>query len=123
MIDEKFWLNKYKAKITSTKGRKDKNGNAIEMRLSFEEYVKLFTDAGKKPSREYCLSRINDIGHYEIGNVFVQHNIHNVVDYLGLTSEKDRKITEYAIKNKYNRTIVKNMIKRGELSLEELEQA
>jgi hypothetical protein len=121
MIDEKFWMSKYKAKIASTKGRKDRNGNNIEMRLSFEEYVKLFTDVNKKPSREYCLSRINDLGHYELGNVFVQHNIHNVVDYLGLTSEKDRKISEYAIKNKYNRTIVKNMIKRGELNLEEME--
>ncbi len=113
----KFFMKKYNAKISSTKKRIDKNANPIEFRLSFEEYVSLYLNKGVLPSRQYVLARHEDIGHYEIGNVSVIHNLENVCDAVGKTSNLDKKITEFCINNSYPRRIVKGMIKRGELSL------
>ena len=113
----KFFMKKYKAKISSTKKRIDKNANPIEFRLSFEEYVSLYLDKGVVPSRQYVLARNGDIGHYEIGNVSVIHLIENSCESVGKTSNLDKKITDFCINNSYPRRIVKGMIKRGELSL------
>ena len=113
----KFFMKKYNAKISSTKKRIDKNANPIEFRLSFEEYVSLYLNKGVLPSRQYVLARHEDIGHYEIGNVSVIHNLEHVCDAVGKTSNLDKKITEFCINNSYPRRIVKGMIKRGELSL------
>jgi hypothetical protein len=63
------------------------------------------------------LSRFKDIGHYEIGNVAVIHTLENISEANGKTSEMDKKINDYCIKNGYFRRIVKGMIKRGELIL------
>ena len=114
---KKFFMQKYKAKIASTKNRKDKNGNPIEFKMSFEEYVSLYLDGNVIPSREYVLARNNDIGHYEIGNVAVVHMLENVCQTLGKTTELDRSINNFCIANKYSRSTVKNLIKRGLLSL------
>lgn len=104
-------------KKASTKGRRDTNGDPIEMRLTAEEWCQLWEESGFIPSRDYVISRRNDIGHYEIGNVYIQHNLHNVTQALTNNSDIEYKITEYAIKTRYKRRIVKAMIKRGELVL------
>ena len=116
-MDRKLLIEKYKSKIASTRGRVDVNGNNIEMRLTEDQWCQLWEEAKVIPSRNYVLSRKNDTGHYEIGNVYIQHNLHNVTEALTDNSELEYKITEYAIKTGYKRRTVKAMIKRGELRL------
>ena len=65
--------------------RKDINGNPIQFKLTFEEWLKIWIDSGKfhlrgKKIGQYCMSRIGDKGHYEVGNVFIQLNSQNRVD-------------------------------------------
>ena len=117
MDNEKYLKEKYRMKIASTRKRVDKLGNPIEFRLSFDEWSKLWNDAGLLPNRDNILSRINDIGHYEIGNVYVNHTLLNVTESSTDNSDIERKITQYSIETGYKRRIVKGMIKRGELVL------
>ena len=117
MPQTKLLLEKYRLKIASTKGRVDTNGNAIEMRLTANQWCQLWTEAKVLPSRDYVISRKNDLGHYEIGNVYIQHNLYNVTEALTDNSDIEYRITEYAIKTGYKRRTVKAMIKRGELEL------
>jgi hypothetical protein len=116
-MHQKILLEKYRMKKASTKGRRDTNGDLIEMRLTAEEWCQLWEESGFNPSRDYVISRKNDIGHYEIGNVYIQHNLHNVTEALTNNNDIEYKITEYAIKTGYKRRTVKAMIKRGELVL------
>ena len=115
---EKILLKKYKAKCRNSLVRRDKLGNAIEMRLTFDEYKSLWLEAGVLPSRTYCLSRVNDIGHYEVGNVYVNHSLKNSSEAsVNNYSDYEQRITEYCIKTGYRRRIVKSLIKRGKLKL------
>jgi len=110
---EKHW----KSKIASTKNRQDPNGNLIEMRLTLDQYTKLWEDFGRPPGYPFVISRKNDLGHYEIGNVYIQHTIRNVMETMSDQNEYEQKITEYAIAKGYKRRIVKNLIKMGKLVL------
>ena len=65
--------------------RKDVDGNPIQFKLTFQEWLKIWEDSGKfhlrgKKIGQYCMSRINDKGHYEVGNVFIQLNSQNRID-------------------------------------------
>lgn len=58
-------------------GRYDRNGDKIEFKLTFEEWLRIWIDSGHLHERgrkkgQYVMSRKNDIGHYEVGNVFIQ---------------------------------------------------
>ncbi len=117
MTKQELLLKKYRNKISSTKGRVDKNGNPIQMRLTFEEWCSIWEAAGVLPQAPYVLSRYNDEGHYELGNVFVQHNLLNSCDAVTENTELDKKINEYCLKTGYKRRIVRAMIRRGELHL------
>ena len=69
---KRYWDHKF-----HSLKRKDKLGNQIEFRLSFEEWVSVWEQSGKWHLRgcrkgQYVMSRFNDIGHYEINNVFIQ---------------------------------------------------
>ena len=110
-------FKKFMEKRMGTRGRIDKNGDPIEFKLSFKEYCKLWEESGKEPSRDWVLSRKNDVGHYEINNVYVNHHIQNVLDGMGLNDEYENKITKYAIETGYKRTTIKNMLKKGKLKL------
>jgi hypothetical protein len=112
-----FLLKKYNAKRSSTRARKDKAGNIIEFRLTFEQWCQLWADAGVRPAYPYVLSRKDDIGHYSIDNVYVSHNLYNVTESLENQTDDNWKITAYAIKTGYKRSIVKSMIRRGLLVL------
>ena len=77
MIDREIALQKYKEHKNSTYYRNDKDGNRILMKLSFEEWLDIWEKSGKWDLRgrgkgKYCMSRKNDIGHYEIGNVEIK---------------------------------------------------
>ena len=68
---------RYNSQRCSARSRKDKNGNQIEFRLTFDEWLDIWTTSGHyeemgRKRGQYCMSRYNDIGHYEVGNVFIQ---------------------------------------------------
>lgn len=115
--EHKFFMYKYKSKIASTKHRKDKTGTPINMLLSFEEYVTLYKDADVLPVRPYVLARKDDLGDYVIGNVEIKHNLYNVAEHHGKTSDEYNKMVNYAITHNYSMSIVKSLIRRNELSL------
>ena len=106
----------WQAKKASTKGRKDINGDPIEMRITFDQWCELWKNHGKVPGAPWVVSRKNDIGHYEIGNVEIVHNIENIMQTLP-HNDLDHRITEYAIKHKMSRRIVKAMLKRNQIKL------
>ncbi len=95
MVSDIF--KKYRAHKQCCKGRFDRNGNAIDMKLSFEEWVAIWMDSGHWEDRgvhkgQYVMSRVNDLGSYEIGNVFIQHNSENLREgNLGKTYTKEQK--------------------------------
>ncbi len=67
----------------SCKNRTDTSGNPIEFRLSFDEWFAIWQASGKLEQRgrcvgQYCMSRVNDTGHYEVGNVFIQQHSNNI---------------------------------------------
>lgn len=56
--------------------RIDKLGTNIEFKLTFEEWFDIwetsgFLDKMGRGKDSYCMRRKNDIGHYEIGNVYI----------------------------------------------------
>lgn len=75
----KIAKQKYQSQIYNVEGknRVDLNGNLIEMRLTFEEWLDIWLQSGQWNNRgvhngQYVMSRIGDIGHYEIGNVEIK---------------------------------------------------
>ena len=65
--------------------RVDAVGERIRFKLSFEEWCEIWESSGKWKLRgtgtgKYCMSRYNDLGHYEIGNVSIILAVQNTVD-------------------------------------------
>ena len=114
--NEKLLKEKFRSKQASTKGRVDKLGNPIEFRLTYDEWASLWIASGHLPGREYVLSRKDDTGHYEIGNVYVNHMLMNVTEASTANTDLDQRITQYCIDTGYKRRAVKSMIKRGLIS-------
>ena len=61
---------------------KNANRRHIRWNLSFEEWVDIWLESGRLQDRgpkpeQYCLSRYNDVGAYEVGNVEVKTNREN----------------------------------------------
>lgn len=80
----KLAKQKYRNQIYNVEGvnRIDKLGNPIEMRLTFEQWLDIWLSSGHWHERgcrrgQYVMSRYNDIGHYEIGNVEIKTMIEN----------------------------------------------
>lgn len=81
----KIYLDAYKQQRHHCKGRVDRLGNPVEMRLSFEEWLEIWLASGHLEERgkrrgQYCMSRVNDLGSYEKGNVFIQLATQNLRD-------------------------------------------
>ena len=67
------------------KGKTDKAGQPVEMRLTYGQWLWLWLSSGKFHMRgtghgRYCMARKNDLGHYEPGNVFIQLHTENQKD-------------------------------------------
>lgn len=61
----------------------DALGNRVRMLLTFEQWLDIWVSSGKfhlrgRTKGSYVMSRNGDIGHYEIGNVFIQQFSANV---------------------------------------------
>ena len=73
----------YIAQKDYVRGKIDAAGNPVEFRLSFDEWLNIWEASGKLSQRGirkgcYVMSRYNDLGHYEVGNVFIQEHSDNV---------------------------------------------
>jgi len=59
----------------------DKVGNPVEMRLTFEEWCRIWEESGHWEERGrggYVMARHNDLGHYEVGNVSIKLSADNI---------------------------------------------
>lgn len=66
-----------------TQHKSNAKTRGIEMLLTFEEWKAIWINSGKweqrgKGSNKYCMCRVNDAGHYSLGNVFIDLNKNNV---------------------------------------------
>lgn len=91
--------HKYVQHRNYAQGRKDANGNPIEFRLTFEEWWDIWEKSGHWHERgskrgQYCMSRYNDVGHYEVGNVFIQLSTNNTRQ-MARTPEVIEKMTQH----------------------------
>lgn len=84
-MDLKVAERKYKhqAYLCIKEDKTDANGLQVRMEMTFEEWVQIWKDSGKWDLRgrtkgSYCMCRINDLGHYEVGNVFIDLHSNNV---------------------------------------------
>ena len=80
--------------------RKDANGNPIQFNLTINAWLDIWIASGKLSQRrtkrgQYVMARHNDMGNYEIGNVFIvlQHvnNRDAHIDLKMAESEKQRR--------------------------------
>lgn len=82
-------LCKYKAQRVNAERR------GLRFLLSYEEWLGIWEKSGKleqrgRGSHKYCMCRYNDIGPYEVGNVFIGTGHENVRDgNLGKTMPKE----------------------------------
>lgn len=73
---------RYHQQKMNARNRTDVNGNPIEFRLTFEEWFDIWEKSGKwdlrgKSKDSYVMCRYNDIGHYEVGNVYIDKHVDN----------------------------------------------
>ena len=71
----------YRKAYTQQKSNAKRRG--VEMRLSFTEWLEIWSQSGKwdergRGSNKYCMCRLNDEGHYEIANVYISTNKRNL---------------------------------------------
>lgn len=81
----KLAKKKYQGQAGHCCGRIDQLGNPIEMRLTFEQWIDIWLLSGHWHERgrgkgQYVMSRFNDIGHYEIGNVEIKTHSDNIIE-------------------------------------------
>lgn len=78
-------LRSYEGKRKGVHLRRDRTGIQLEMRLTFEQWLNIWLASGKILMRgvwkgQYCMARKGDLGHYEVGNVFIQLASENARD-------------------------------------------
>lgn len=76
-------IKAYRNQIARCRSKTDAQGNPVEMRLTFDQWWSIWESSGHWQDRgrsagKYCMSRLNDLGHYEVGNVFIQLHSQNI---------------------------------------------
>lgn len=71
MLTDRDKFNNHKCRAVK---RKDRAGNQIEFRLTFDEWITWWHNTGHYAERgnkrgQYVMARKNDLGHYELGNI------------------------------------------------------
>jgi len=64
-------------KKTQRRRKPDRNGHRIQVTMTFEEWLQVWTESGKLHLRgngrgKFCMSRQNDLGDYAVGNVEIK---------------------------------------------------
>ena len=85
MLRSKIRIEDYNRHVSNCRGKRDRNGDLVEMRMSYHEWSAVWIASGHAKDRgrgvgKYCMSRIDDIGHYEVDNVFIQSHSGNTRD-------------------------------------------
>ena len=86
------FLKVYKAQKSNARTR------GISFMLTFEQWMAIWTESGKLDQRgrgaqKFCMCRNNDVGPYEIGNVFIGTGRENVRDgNLGKLDSEETKL-------------------------------
>lgn len=85
----------YRAQRWGSTQRVDKNGNPIQFELTFDEWLSVWVDSGHLAERgnkrgKYCMSRVDDIGPYKVGNVFIQLTTNNTKDAIDVEGLRER---------------------------------
>lgn len=101
-MDLKIALQRYREQKNLCLHRVDVNGDRILMKLTFEEWCDIWETSGYWDLRGagkgcYCMSRHNDIGHYEIGNVVIKTFVENIREStcrLKHTNEAKKRMSE-----------------------------
>lgn len=70
------------------------NVRGIEMRFTFEEWLKVWEDSGHLHERgtrkgRYCMARIEDKGHYKLGNVKIILHRDNILEKVYKDSQRE----------------------------------
>jgi len=96
----------YNQQHASCKHRRDHSGNQIQFLLTFDEWLDIWQKSGKWAERgrgwnSYVMSRFNDLGNYEVGNVFIQKFGSNLRDSYKRAAEslRGRAMSEEAKRN------------------------
>jgi hypothetical protein len=91
-IEQTKFLKMYKAQKSNARTR------GISFMLTFEQWMAIWTESGKlhlrgRGAEKFCMCRNNDVGSYEVGNVFIGTGRENVkAGNLGkLDSDETRK--------------------------------
>jgi len=68
---------RYRIRRKGNARRRDRDGNPILYKLTFDEWWQIWQDSGHYDEMgtrkgQYVMSRVEDRGHYEVGNVFIQ---------------------------------------------------
>lgn len=72
-------VSEYYRRFCAQKGSSKQRG--IPFRLTFDEWLEIWSESGHLKDRGlYCMSRKNDEGAYEVGNVFIQTIANNSRD-------------------------------------------
>ena len=95
-MDTQTRMRKYLNNLRYTcKSKIDRNGNKVEMLLDMDSLSTLLTEAGitiwdvGRGHHKYCLARVNDLGHYEVGNArFMTHQENHEEFWNNLTEEE-----------------------------------
>ena len=85
--------------------------------LSFDEFCFIYNNSNKIPVFPWCLSRVNDLGNYEVGNVFLSTTRRNAVDAIYGESD-DHLLTDFALVYRMKRSQVRKSLKTGTLTME-----
>ena len=75
--DLEFARKAFTRQRKSSRKRLDANGKPINFLLTYSEWLDVWLESGRFTERgnrrgQYCMSRYNDVGDYELGNVFIQ---------------------------------------------------
>ena len=87
---DKMW-RAYTIHRNGCRNRLDRNGDQVLFLLTFEQWSQMWlakdasgtrywNNRGNKNASDYVMSRMSDLGHYVLGNVFIQTNAQNVVE-------------------------------------------
>lgn len=76
-------LSIYKTQASNCNSRTDRMGRSVKMKLTFEQWWKIWQDSGKWEQRgkrkgQYCMCRKNDNGNYTVKNVRIDLTANNV---------------------------------------------
>lgn len=85
-VNLKVARNAYRMHKVHCRGRLDREGNKVEMLLSFDEWLRTWLHSGmwnlrgNSAAKPYQMCRYNDLGSYALGNIYIGTKSDNMRD-------------------------------------------